>query len=136
MTPDERRALGARLKAEREAHGLTQRQLAERIAAAVSGPQVPALDTLTEYVKRWERGKAAISARYRAAYAEALGIDRAELLGDPSPIVERRCRRRTGRMAGAVQCRRWRQRLPGNRDPSPGLRLCPPPSAAGAAGGR
>lgn len=41
--------------------------------------QHPDLQTLTEYIKRWENGKVAPSALYRGAYARALGMPEDDL---------------------------------------------------------
>lgn len=74
MTPAEKSRVGARLKAERQARGLTQRQLATRIAEAMGDQLTTDLITLIEYVKRWERGRVAVSPRYRQAIAAVYGV--------------------------------------------------------------
>ncbi|WP_329520347.1 helix-turn-helix domain-containing protein [Spirillospora sp. NBC_01491] len=79
MTPDEKRALGLRLRAERDERGLTQREVAKLIRDALAGPQIPSIDTLIEYVKRWERGRSGIGVRYRRAYARAFGTTEQQL---------------------------------------------------------
>ncbi|WP_218005001.1 helix-turn-helix domain-containing protein [Actinomadura macra] len=91
MTPDNRHVIGARIRAERQARALTQRELAELIRGALTGSQVPALETLVGYVKRWERGKTNVGPRYRAAYAAALEIPQQHLFatGDDAPVERR-----------------------------------------------
>jgi transcriptional regulator with XRE-family HTH domain len=80
MTPEERRAFGRRLAAERSTAQMTQRELAERTCDALPDLQRPDLDTLEGYVKRWEAGRAGIGTRYRRALSHALGLDEASLL--------------------------------------------------------
>ena len=80
MTPSlERIELGARLKGEREQRAWSQAEMARKLAGALSGRQVPALDTLRNYVNRWESGGSGISLRYRRAYAEAFDTTVGEL---------------------------------------------------------
>lgn len=83
MTPSDRALLGARLKAAREARAWTQADLADRIAEALGGSQIPDRDTLISYVKRWEAGRTNVSARYRRAYADALGVMVGDLFDGP-----------------------------------------------------
>ena len=93
MTPSEKLKIGARLRAERQARGWTQRDLAERLAEAMADELTTDLGTIIDYVKRWERGRAGVGPRYQRALAESLGIPRhqlfasAEVEDDP---VERR----------------------------------------------
>ncbi|GLZ08737.1 hypothetical protein Acsp03_62030 [Actinomadura sp. NBRC 104412] len=82
MTPDQQRARGHRIAAERKALGLTQLELAERVLGALPGPQKPELDTMLGYVKRWEAGRAGISRRHQRALAQALQIDQLALFGE------------------------------------------------------
>jgi transcriptional regulator with XRE-family HTH domain len=79
MTPEERCWIGARLKDERLARRWTQRDVAEGILREISGPQVPELHTLIDYVKRWEKGRTGIGPRYREALARVYDIPRTEL---------------------------------------------------------
>lgn len=93
MDAAEREHIGARLKGQRQVRGWTQRQLAEQLAAALPGPQIPELDTLIHYIKRWERGAVGIGPRNQQALAEALGVPQRQLFY-PSPDVEDPVRRR------------------------------------------
>ncbi|MBA9002108.1 helix-turn-helix domain-containing protein [Thermomonospora cellulosilytica] len=87
-TAESRRAIGARLKAERERRGWGQRTLARLLREAVDDPQKPDHESFVTYVKRWEAGKVdRISDRYRAAYAAVLGIPERELF-TPQPTVQ------------------------------------------------
>ena len=108
MTADpDRRAVAARLAAERTRRGLTKRELGRRLASQVT-EQCPSLDTLVSYVKRWEAGKVSVSDRYRHAYSKALGISPAALFGRadlPPPAAPR----------GPVPCG-TRLALPGGLD--------------------
>ncbi|MEU8799166.1 helix-turn-helix transcriptional regulator [Spirillospora sp. NPDC048819] len=79
MTPSEKVKVGARLKAERQARGWTQRDLAERIAGVMADELTTDIATIIDYVKRWERGRAGVGRRYQRALAESLGIPRCQL---------------------------------------------------------
>ncbi|MFD0902224.1 helix-turn-helix domain-containing protein [Actinomadura sediminis] len=83
MTPQTQNWLGARLKAERQARGWTQREVAEAVAAAMGDQLTTDVATLVDYVKRWERGRAGVGARYRAALADAFGIPQGRLFDPP-----------------------------------------------------
>ncbi|TDD61960.1 XRE family transcriptional regulator [Actinomadura darangshiensis] len=93
MTPSEKARLGARLKAERTARGLTQRELAEHIAEIMADQLTTDLDTLTDYVKRWERGRAGVGPRYRRALADSFGIPQRQLFHsaglEDDPVLRR-----------------------------------------------
>lgn len=90
-TAEERRALGARLCAERKRRGWMKPEMARRLREALPGRQVPELDSLVSYVKRWEAGKINITERYRLAYATAFGMDESELFGSsPATAGSRR----------------------------------------------
>ena len=74
MTPEQRRALGARLKAERCKRKWCKLETARRLRDALADSQSPDLDTLLSYVKRWEAGKVRVSERYQFAYATAFDM--------------------------------------------------------------
>ncbi|WP_141575797.1 helix-turn-helix transcriptional regulator [Actinomadura sp. WMMA1423] len=101
MTPAERTRIGARLKAEREARGLSQRGLAELIAEALGDQFTTDLATLVDYVKRWERGRAGVGPRYQGAIAEALGMSQRGLF-DPASVEDDPVQRRSFLGAAAV----------------------------------
>jgi transcriptional regulator with XRE-family HTH domain len=64
-----REALGARLRAEREAHGWTFRKLAEKLSDASAGIcDVPDVESIIPQIRRWERGAAGIGEHYRTLY--------------------------------------------------------------------
>ncbi|MGI5201601.1 helix-turn-helix domain-containing protein [Spirillospora sp. CA-108201] len=94
MTPAERTRIGARLRSEREARGLSQRELARLIAEALGEQFTTDLATLVDYVKRWERGRAGIGPRYQGAVADALGISQRALF-DPASLEDDPVQRRT-----------------------------------------
>lgn len=94
MTPAERQRIGARLKAEREARGWTQREVADQLAAALPGPQIPDLGTLIDYVKRWERGRAGVGPRHQEALAEIFSVPRRQFFdltadAEDDPVLRR-----------------------------------------------
>jgi transcriptional regulator with XRE-family HTH domain len=72
---NDRVALAAQLRAEREHRAWDKREMAARLREALPDRQRPDLDTLISYVKRWESGKVGISERYRFAYATAFNHD-------------------------------------------------------------
>ena len=74
--------MGARLRGEREARGLSRAELARLVLAALpeGDQQRPNVQGMADYIKRWESGKVrALSPRYQRAYATALGVDRGAL---------------------------------------------------------
>ncbi|GAA4063972.1 helix-turn-helix transcriptional regulator [Actinomadura miaoliensis] len=110
MTPTEqqaaeRQALGARLRRERVERGWSQRQVAGQLQDALTGTQVPDLDTVTDYVKRWERGKVGVSPRYRVAYSAVFEIAEETLFavpGDDVPVLRREFLEASAVTAGLV----------------------------------
>ena len=89
MTPSvDRIELGARLKREREQRAWSQAEMARQIAEALTGKQVPALDTLRNYINRWESGGSGIGPRYRRAYADALDTTVDELFSAAPKAVD------------------------------------------------
>ncbi|WP_433227564.1 helix-turn-helix domain-containing protein [Actinomadura formosensis] len=93
MTPAEKFRIGTRLKAERTARGWKQREFAEMIAEAMGEQLTTDIVTLTDYVKRWERGRTGFSPRYRQALADVLGIPQRQLFdpgdGEDDPVERR-----------------------------------------------
>ncbi|GLZ04987.1 hypothetical protein Acsp03_24530 [Actinomadura sp. NBRC 104412] len=91
----ENKAIGARLRAAREADPYWSRaDLARRMrAAATPGelPRVAHVKSLTDMIKAWEAGKAVPSPRhpYRALYARVTGLSEAELFGAAAPSLWR-----------------------------------------------
>jgi transcriptional regulator with XRE-family HTH domain len=72
-------ALGARLRAEREARGWTPRKLAEKFSAASRARcVVPDVESMIPQIHRWERGGSGVGERYRTLYCVVFGM-RAEL---------------------------------------------------------
>jgi transcriptional regulator with XRE-family HTH domain len=70
-----REALGARLRAEREARGWTVRKLAEKFSAASRGRHaVPDVESIIPQIRRWERGGAGVGEHYRTLYCVVFGI--------------------------------------------------------------
>lgn len=64
-----REALGARLRAEREARGWTFRNLAEKLSDASRGIcAVPDVESIIPQIRRWERGAAGMGEHYRTLY--------------------------------------------------------------------
>jgi transcriptional regulator with XRE-family HTH domain len=69
------KALGRRLRAERESRSWTYRYLAGKLSDASAGIcPVPDVESLIPQIRRWERGATGISQRYRTLYCIALGI--------------------------------------------------------------
>ncbi len=75
-----REALGARLRAEREARGWTPRRLAERFSAASRARcAVPDVESMIPQIRRWERGGSGVGERYRTLYCVVFGMTGADL---------------------------------------------------------
>jgi hypothetical protein len=73
--PERREALGARLRAEREARGWTPRRLAEKFSAASHGRHaVPDVESMIPQIRRWERGGSGVGEHYRTLYCVVLGV--------------------------------------------------------------
>ena len=69
------KALGARLRAEREARGWTVRKLAEKFSdASRARCVVPDVESMIPQIRRWERGGAGVGERYRALYCVVFGM--------------------------------------------------------------
>ena len=70
-----REALGARLRAEREARGWTYRSLAEKLSHASAGIcPVPDVELIIPQIRRWERGAGGVGERYRTLYCIVFGM--------------------------------------------------------------
>lgn len=70
-----REALGAQLRAEREARGWTVRKLAEKFSAASRARcAVPDVESMVPQIRRWERGGSGVGERYRALYCVVFGM--------------------------------------------------------------
>lgn len=70
-----REALGARLRAEREARGWAFRKLAEKLSAASRGIcAVPDVQSIIPQIRRWERGGAGVGEHYRTLYCVVFGM--------------------------------------------------------------
>ena len=68
-------ALGARLRAEREARGWTFRKLAKKLSAASRGIcAVPDVESIIPQICRWERGGAGVGEHYRTLYCVVFGM--------------------------------------------------------------
>jgi transcriptional regulator with XRE-family HTH domain len=75
--------IGARLRAERKARGWDMPEMIARLRAAAGERRsaLPSHDSLSTYLKRWERGTVAVSERYRLLYSRAFDLDEGELFG-------------------------------------------------------
>jgi len=84
MFPD-KKAIGARLRKERENPPYWSRSELARLLRAAADPRdrpgLPHVSPLTEMIKHWEAGKRTPSRRYRALYAAALKLSETELFG-------------------------------------------------------
>jgi transcriptional regulator with XRE-family HTH domain len=76
----DRAVIGARLRAEREAHGWSRVGLASRMRRAAAA-ELPDVESLAHMVKEWECGKHGVSERYQGLYARVLGVSEATLFG-------------------------------------------------------
>ena len=69
--------LGAWLRQQREARGLTRPEMARQLiqAGRARGDNtMPGLDSMCHNIYRWERGADGLSERYKLAYCHVLGI--------------------------------------------------------------
>jgi transcriptional regulator with XRE-family HTH domain len=69
--------LGAWLRQQREARGLTRPEMARRLiqAGQARGDRsMPGRDSMCHNIYRWERGEGGLTERYRLAYCHALGL--------------------------------------------------------------
>jgi transcriptional regulator with XRE-family HTH domain len=68
------KAMGARLRQERESREWTRRQLAEKLSdASVGICPVPQVESIISQICAWERGASKVGERYRTLYCIALG---------------------------------------------------------------
>lgn len=72
--PADKAVIGARLRAEREDHGWSREEMARRLRDA-SDETLPDIESLAHMIKEWEKGKHAVSGRYRALFAAAFQVD-------------------------------------------------------------
>lgn len=88
MTPG-KQAIGARLRAEREAPPYWSRPDLARLLRDAADPRdrpnLPHVKPLAEMIKHWEAGKSAPSPRYRALYCRVTGRTEADLFNDRPP---------------------------------------------------
>ncbi len=68
--------LGAWLRQQREARGLTRPQMARRLiqAGQAKGDNMPGIDSMCHNIYRWERGADGLSERYKLCYCQVLDI--------------------------------------------------------------
>lgn len=89
MTPDEKKAIGARLRAARvEPPYWSRPELARRLRAAADPrdrPGLPHVASLKDQIKQWEAGRWTPNPRYRVLYSRATGKTEAELFGEQAP---------------------------------------------------
>ncbi|MGH3342460.1 MAG: hypothetical protein ACRDPK_06160 [Carbonactinosporaceae bacterium] len=82
MTDEQRPPWAGRIRAERKARGWPAMQMARRLRDAAderTRAELPALDILVAYVRRWERGATGVTERYRLLYAAAFGMREGQL---------------------------------------------------------
>lgn len=88
MTPG-KKAVGARLRAERESAPYWSRPDLARLLRRAADPRererLPHVKPLAEMIKHWEVGKSTPSPRYRALYCRVTGRSEQELFGDLAP---------------------------------------------------
>ncbi|MGI5325512.1 hypothetical protein [Actinomadura nitritigenes] len=88
MTPG-KKAIGARLRAEREAPPYWSRPDLARLLRDAADPRdrtgLPHVKTLADMIKHWEAGKNVPWPRYRALYCRVTGKTETELFGDEAP---------------------------------------------------
>lgn len=86
----EREAIGARLRAEREAIPYWSRATLARLLRQAADPRereaLPHVQSLADMIKQWENGKHVPDQRYRALYAKVTGKTHDELF-DTFPVV-------------------------------------------------
>jgi transcriptional regulator with XRE-family HTH domain len=70
--------LGARLRAEREAHDWSREALAGRLRS-VSDKALPSVESLAHMIKEWESGKHGVSDRYRRLFSKVFGMAEEDL---------------------------------------------------------
>ncbi|RKS79270.1 hypothetical protein BZB76_0722 [Actinomadura pelletieri DSM 43383] len=89
MSSPDKKSIGARLRAAREAPPYWSRKtLAQRLRAAAAPADraaLPGVESLTHMIKEWEAGKYVPRPDYRALYARATGKGETELFGDYPP---------------------------------------------------
>lgn len=82
---DERPPWAIRIRTERKARGWPAEEMARRLRDAADSrtrAQLPTLEMLVRYVRRWEAGAHQVTERYRLLYARVFGVDDEELFAD------------------------------------------------------
>ncbi|MFP3962345.1 hypothetical protein SMC26_08450 [Actinomadura fulvescens] len=92
MTTADKQAIGARLRAEREAPPRRSREkwaILLRHAAGPDAARLPSVESLADMIKQWERGTHVPGPIYRPLYVRVTGKSEAELFGpgEASPLV-------------------------------------------------
>lgn len=83
---DARPSWATRIRAERKARGWPAEEMARRLRDAAdprTRAQLPALELLVRYVRRWESGAHQVTERYRLLYARVFGVDDEDLFANP-----------------------------------------------------
>ena len=79
--------LGTWLRRQREARGLARREMARRLiqaGRAAGDMSVPGVESMAQYIRRWETRGTGLTERYRLYYCEVFGIPAAAFgLHDP-----------------------------------------------------
>ena len=79
--------LGMWLRQQREARGLARREMGRRLiqaGRAAGDTSLPGIESICQYIRRWEHGECALTERYRLYYCEVFGIPAAEF-GSQAP---------------------------------------------------
>ena len=77
--------LGAWLRQQREARSWTRREMARQLIQAgrdTGDTTVPGMDSMCHNIHRWERGRGALTERYKLHYCKAFGIQPGEFGAD------------------------------------------------------
>jgi transcriptional regulator with XRE-family HTH domain len=84
---------GAWLRRQREDRGWARREMARRLidaGHAAGDKAMPAIDSMTTYIRRWEQGKYGLTERYQLYYCAALGLDPSQFgQHSPAPSMSR-----------------------------------------------
>lgn len=87
MTGTAEMPLGQWLRRQREARGIARREMARRLiqaGQAAGDTSVPGIESICQYIRRWENGECALTERYKLYYCEVFGIPAAEF-GSQAP---------------------------------------------------
>lgn len=88
---DECPAWATRIRGERKARRWSAAEMARRLRDAAderTRSQLPRVDVLVSYVRRWERAAAGITEQYRLLYAAAFGVGEEDLFSDSAPVLK------------------------------------------------